>query len=116
LPLACVQEVLNFNRAEVSYVDGRDILDVRGETLPLIYLRRWLGLEAPERPGECVIVVNVGATRVGVVTDQVRGREEVVVKPLPAAVRGLAGLAGATIIADGNLALILDVPRLRDVA
>jgi len=114
LPLACVQEVLNFDRSGVRYVDGRDILEVREETLPLIYLRRWLGMDVSERSGECVIIASVGATRVGLVADQVRGREEVVIKPLPPAVRGLAGLAGATIIADGNLALILDVARLRD--
>jgi two-component system chemotaxis sensor kinase CheA len=113
LPLACVQEVLNFDRSGVRYVDGRDILEVREETLPLIYLRRWLGMDVPERTGECVIIASVGATRIGLVADQVRGREEVVIKPLPPAVRGLAGLAGATIIADGNLALILDVARLR---
>ena len=114
LPLACVQEVLNFDRNGVRYVDGRDILEVREETLPLIYLRRWLGMDASDRTGECVIITSVGASRIGLVADQVRGREEVVIKPLPPAVRGLAGLAGATIIADGNLALILDVARLRD--
>ena len=114
LPLACVQEVLNFDRNGVRYVDGRDILEVREETLPLIYLRRWLGMDVSERTGECVIIASVGASCIGLVADQVRGREEVVIKPLPPAVRGLAGLAGATIIADGNLALILDVARLRN--
>ncbi len=116
LPLASVQEVLNFNRNDVRYIDGRDVLDVRGDTVPLIYLRRWLGIPHPSTAGECVIIASTVTGRVGVVIDQVRGREEVVIKPLPPSVRGLAGLAGATIIADGNLALILDVARLRDAA
>ena len=45
--------------------------------------------------------------------DQVRGREEVVIKPLPKALRGLRGYAGATLIGDGRMALILDVDGLR---
>jgi len=90
------------------------VLDQRGETLPLLQLRRWLDVVAPRADSECVVVVQTsGGRRVGLVTDQVRGREEVVVKPLPEAVRGLAGIAGATIVADGSLALILDASHLR---
>ena len=53
------------------------------------------------------------AQRFGLVVDQVRGREEVVIKPLPKALRGLRGYAGATLIGDGRMALILDVDGLR---
>ena len=55
-------------------------------------------------------------TRLDVIVDQVRGREEVVIKPLPRAVRGLPGYAGATLIGDGRMALILDVDGLRATA
>jgi len=113
VPLACVHEVFHFRRDDVRYVDGRDVLDARGETLPLVYLRRWLDLP-PGDAGECVVTIQApGGARLGLVTDQVRGREEVVVKALPSAVRGLAGIAGATIVADGSLALILDAAQLR---
>jgi two-component system, chemotaxis family, sensor kinase CheA len=113
LPMACVQEVLEFKSDDVRYIDGCQILDLRGETLPLIFLRRWLGIDQTTGASNCVVVVQSGGGgRTGIVIDQVRGREEVLIKPLPAAVRGLAGLAGATIISDGSLALILDVTGL----
>ena len=114
VPLASVLEVFPFAPAHARFVDGREVLDVRGDMLPIVYLRRWLDLPSPGPDGECVVIVqSAGGQRLGVVTDQVRGREEVVVKPLPTAVRGLAGIAGATIVADGSLALILDAMQLR---
>jgi len=112
LPMACVQEVLEFKREDIRYLDGREVLERRGETLPLVFLRRWLGLDQTTGESNCVVIVQSGLCRTGIVIDQVRGREEVVIKPLPSAVRGLAGLAGATIIGDGSLALILDVSGL----
>ena len=60
-----------------------------------------------------VVVLQMGDSRIGLIVDQVRGREEVVIKPLPTALRGLPGYAGATLIGDGRLALILDVDGLR---
>jgi two-component system chemotaxis sensor kinase CheA len=60
------------------------------------------------------VVVQIQNRKLGIVVDQVRGREEVVVKPLPHSLRGLTGLAAATITGDGNLALILDVAGLRN--
>jgi two-component system chemotaxis sensor kinase CheA len=60
-----------------------------------------------------IVVLQIGEARFGLVVDQVRGREEVVIKPLPKARRGLKGYAGATLIGDGRMALILDVDGLR---
>ena len=114
VPLANVHEVFNFHRERVRFVDGREVLDVRGQMLPIVYLRRWLDLPESASGNECVVLVqSTGGGQVGVVTDQVRGREEVVVKPLPSAVRGLAGIVGATITAEGSLALILDAAQIR---
>jgi len=58
------------------------------------------------------VVVNAGGKQIGFVVDQLIGQEEVVIKPLGAKLQGLAGLAGATITGDGQIALILDVPGL----
>ncbi len=112
LPLACVQEVFDYRPGELRHLDGHGILDLRGQTLPLVFLRDWLGADESAPPGSCVVLVQYGPVRYGLVVDQVRGREEVVVKPLPNSVRGLPGLAAATLIGDGSLALILDVGGL----
>jgi len=113
LPLARVVEVLHAPRRALGWFDGRAVLDRQSHTLPLVDLRQWLNIEAPELPLLTVVVLQAGESRMGLVVDQVRGREEVVIKPLPRALRGLPGYAGATLIGDGRLALILDVDGLK---
>jgi two-component system chemotaxis sensor kinase CheA len=114
LPLARVQEVLHAAPGSLGWFDGRRVLDRKTHTLPLLDLRRWLGIEARDATLLTVVVLQMGDARFGLIVDQVRGREEVVIKPLPRALRGLPGYAGATLIGDGRLALILDVDGLRD--
>ncbi|MDL5366713.1 chemotaxis protein CheA [Xanthomonas sp. NCPPB 2654] len=113
LPLARVVEVLHAPSRSLGWFDGRAVLDRQSHTLPLVDLRQWLNIEAPQLPLLTVVVLQAGESRMGLVVDQVRGREEVVIKPLPRALRGLPGYAGATLIGDGRLALILDVDGLK---
>jgi len=113
LPLARVVEVLHAPQTSLGWFDGRAVLDRRSHTLPLIDLRRWLGVEPAPAALLTVVLLQAGETRFGLIVDQVRGREEVVIKPLPKALRGLPGYAGATLIGDGRMALILDVDGLR---
>ena len=113
LPLARVMEVLHAPVAKLHWFDGRPMLDRQSATMPLIDLRRWLGLPARNEALLTIVVLQCGDQRFGLIVDQVRGREEVVIKPLPHAVRGLKGYAGATLIGDGSIALILDVDGLR---
>ncbi|HEY9256287.1 MAG TPA: chemotaxis protein CheA [Stenotrophomonas sp.] len=113
LPLARVVEVLHAPQTSLGWFDGRAVLDRRSHTLPLIDLRRWLGVEPEPATLLTVVLLQAGEARFGLVVDQVRGREEVVIKPLPKSLRGLPGYAGATLIGDGRMALILDVDGLR---
>ncbi|KRA48216.1 chemotaxis protein CheA [Pseudoxanthomonas sp. Root630] len=116
LPLARVMEVLHAPAASLRWFDGRAVLDRQSHTLPLVDLRDWLQVEPTAAPLLTIVVLQMGDQRFGLVVDQVRGREEVVIKPLPRAVRGLPGYAGATLIGDGRMALILDVDGLRATA
>ena len=116
LPLARVMEVLHAPASSLRWFDGQAVLDRQSTTLPLVDLRRWLGVDAIKAPLLTIVVLQMGDQRFGLVVDQVRGREEVVIKPLPRAVRGLRGYAGATLIGDGRMALILDVDGLREAA
>ena len=113
LPLARVQEVLHAPARTVNWFDGRAALDRRSHTLSLLDLRHWLGQPALDGPLLTIVVLQRGDSRFGLVVDEVRGREEVVIKALPRALRGLPGYAGATLIGDGRLALILDVDALK---
>jgi len=111
LPLASVQEVLPFQPDNLRWVDGREILDLRQHPLPLVFLRRWLGVPPQEGPSHVVLLIT-GEGPLGLVVDQVRGREEVVIKPLPRTLRGVTGHVGATLTGDGRMALILDVDAI----
>ncbi len=113
LPLARVMEVLHAPNSQLGWFDGRAVLDRRSHTLPLVDLRHWLAVEPVASPLLTIVVLQAGEARFGLVVDQVRGREEVVIKPLPKTLRGLRGYAGATLIGDGRMALILDGDGLR---
>ncbi len=115
LPLASVNEIFHLDLTRTNVVDGQLVVVVRDKALPLFYLRRWLvaGASYEELPKEGhVVVVSIGAQRVGFVVDQLIGQEEVVIKPLGALLHGMKGLAGATITGDGRISLILDIPGL----
>ena len=115
LPLASVVEIFNLDLARTNVVDGQLTIMVRDRALPLFYLAQWLissADNAGRREVGHVVVVNVGNMQVGLVVDCLIGQEEVVIKPLGAMLKGLDGMAGATITGDGKIALILDVPGL----
>ncbi len=115
LPLASVNEIFHLDLTRTNTVDGQLVVMVRDKALPLFYLRRWLvaGAAYDELPEEGhVVVVSIGAQRVGFVVDKLIGQEEVVIKPLGALLHGMKGLAGATITGDGKISLILDLPGL----
>jgi len=114
LPLARVLEVLHASPNALGCLDGCTVLDRNPHTLPLLDMRQWLGLEPISAPLLTVVVLQAAQTRFGLVVDHVRGREEVVIKPLPSRLRGLPGYAGATLIGDGRMALIMDVDSLRN--
>ena len=115
LPLASVNEIFHLDLTHTNMVDGQLVVMVRDRALPLFYLRHWLvrGGGSQELPKEGhVVVVSMGAQRIGFVVDTLIGQEEVVIKPLGALLHGMKGLAGATITGDGRISLILDIPGL----
>ncbi len=116
LPLASVLEILDLDLSSTKVVDGQLVIMVRNRALPLFYLSDWLvndmNYVANKDGHGHVVVVNSGGRQIGFVVDQLIGQEEVVIKALGAKLHGVAGLAGATITGDGQIALILDVPGL----
>jgi two-component system chemotaxis sensor kinase CheA len=115
LPLVNVSEILHLDLTQTNRIDGQLVVMVRERALPIFYLRHWLvqGTAGDALPvAGHVVVVTVGAQRVGFVVDHLVGQEEVVIKPLGAMLHGTRGLAGATITGDGHIALIIDVPEL----
>jgi two-component system, chemotaxis family, sensor kinase CheA len=88
------------------------ILNLRGSALPYVRLREVFGQPAGTPARENVIVVKVGEFQAGIAVDQLLGRMQAVIKPLGKVFRGISGIAGSTILGDGRVGLIIDVPGL----
>ncbi|TWI08007.1 chemotaxis protein CheA [Aerolutibacter ruishenii] len=114
LPLVRVVEVLPHTPGATTQLDSQPMLDLRERPLPVLSLRGWLGIGDPERRERTAVVLQSGELNFCLLVDRVRGREEVVIKALPRTLRGLAGYAGASLVGDGRMALILDVDGLYD--
>ncbi|MBV9561025.1 MAG: chemotaxis protein CheA [Bradyrhizobium sp.] len=119
IPLTAIVENLRPQAADIHPVVGRgDVLALRGEYLPLVYLDRCFSIDGaigdPCR-GIVIIVQSEGASRVGVVVDELLGQQQVVVKSLEANYEPVEGISGATILGNGRVALILDVARLQAI-
>jgi two-component system chemotaxis sensor kinase CheA len=112
LPLAPVLDVFVLDPARIRKLDRWEVVLYRDDTLRLVHLHRWLGLPLQQNEPRHVVVAQVDSERYGFVLSQVFGREEVVIKPFGATLRGLAGLAGATVTGGGRVALIVDLPGL----
>jgi two-component system, chemotaxis family, sensor kinase CheA len=118
IPLTAIIESLRPQPSDIHPVVGRgDVLALRGEYVPLVYLHRRFSIaNAITNPchGIVIIVQNEGAGGMGVVVDELLGQQQVVVKSLEANYDPVDGISGATILGNGRVALILDVTRLRD--
>ncbi|MBN2887368.1 MAG: chemotaxis protein CheA [Chromatiaceae bacterium] len=114
IPLASVSEILDLDLSRSRFVDDQEAIVVRGHALPIYHVGRWVrpGQPVLAREDAHVVVVQVAQRKVGLVVDGLVGQEEVVIKPLGLGLRGVPGLAGATITGDGGIALIIDVPEL----
>jgi two-component system chemotaxis sensor kinase CheA len=111
-----VEETLLVQRKDIKYVHGTPVTTVRGEILTLSDLANILSTPV-EREGveeHPVVVVRVGRdrNRIGFVVDDFVGQQEIVIKPLGKLLQKVRGVAGATILGDGNVALILDAASL----
>jgi two-component system chemotaxis sensor kinase CheA len=88
------------------------ILNLRGRALPYIRLREVFGSSAEIPARENVVVVKVGDSYAGIAVDQLLGGMQAVIKPLGKIFRGISGIAGSTILADGRVGFIIDVHSL----
>jgi two-component system chemotaxis sensor kinase CheA len=117
VPLASVVESLKLRKEEIHTISGRETLRIRDRIVPLLRLARLFGLPEQEGPGrrEYAVIIGRGDKRVGLIVNRLRGQQEVVIKALDPAVSGPGvGMAGATIMGDGRVVLILDVASLFD--
>lgn len=115
IPLNCIVESLQPTRAMLKSVNGiRRLIQVRGEYLPVVGLHELLNVRGHTEDIEngITVVLEADGMKAALHVDTLLGQHQVVIKSLEANYRKVAGISGATIMGDGRVALILDVPAL----
>lgn len=109
LPIQAVRENIQIERQEIKTVQRQKVIVLRDEVLPLYDLAQSLGYK-PLRPQEtlAVIIVEVRGQKVGFVVEDLIGQQEIVIKSLSGILENIRGIAGATVLGNGKVALILD--------
>lgn len=112
LPLDLVVECIDLTEHHAQH----SIVQLRGEPLPFVRLRELFDMPAASGLRESLVVVQFGTSRAGVVVDRLLGEFQAVIKPLGELFAHFKTVSGSTILGDGRVALILDVPRLIEMA
>lgn len=115
IPLTAVQEALLLDTTMIKTVEGREVVTLRGSTLPLCRLGRLFNLggeRAHQRKKQYVVVTSVANRRLGFIVDELFGQQDIVIKPLGDSLSGVRGFAGATDLGDQRVALVIDAPAL----
>jgi len=110
IPLNAVAEISRGRESDLHLVEGREVLQLRGQVLPIIRLGRPVGEPVPQNdPKIFVLVVAVGERRFGLLVDELAGEEELVIKPLDDQTVETNLVSGASILGDGRVVLILNL-------
>jgi two-component system chemotaxis sensor kinase CheA len=119
VPLNSVLEIINVNLNRVRTIERREVIELRGATLPLLRLSNWFELGqsmAGEEGILYVVVVGLAQNRLGIVVDGVIGQQDIVIKSLGKSLSKVSGIAGATNLASQQTILVLDVGALIEEA
>lgn len=111
-PLAMVESCIEIPHTEIAGEDGRQYVNVRGEIVPYIYLRGQFDINGGCPDIEQIVITDIEKKRIGFVVDHVIGGHQTVIKSLGKVYKDIEGISGATILGDGTIALILDIPKL----
>ncbi|MGB9792889.1 MAG: chemotaxis protein CheA, partial [Thermacetogeniaceae bacterium] len=114
IPLSSIDETTFILPEDIKTVKNQEVMLLRGTVLPLLRLEKLLDVPTDGRNNEelFVVVVRKGERRFGLVVDQLVGQQEIVIKSLGQLLNGIRGIAGATILGNGQVSLILDVNSL----
>ncbi|MBB4097615.1 chemotaxis protein CheW [Sphingomonas kyeonggiensis] len=112
IPLAAVEECIELSLEDDLRSRGRSFITLRERLVPFLRLREMFETGTRPDPHQKIVVIATGAERVGLVVDQIIGSHQTVIKSMSALHRDVTTFAGATILGDGGVALILDVVQL----
>ena len=118
IPLASVLETVRISKDEIYTVENRSVMRLRNDVLSLVHIGDIFEVERILDAGEhaYVVVLGLGAQKLGLIVDTLVGQEEIVIKSMGEFLRDIEGIAGATIRGDGGVTLIVDVVALMQIA
>ncbi|MBE5887291.1 MAG: chemotaxis protein CheA [Lachnospiraceae bacterium] len=114
IALASITNIEDIPAKEIKYVEAKEVIHLRGSVIPLIRLDKVLDIEPKEESDEnlTVVIVKRGDQMAGLVVDTLIGQQEIVIKSLGKYINGNKLISGATILGDGEVALIIDANTL----
>ncbi|MBI5100999.1 MAG: chemotaxis protein CheA [Nitrospirae bacterium] len=115
VPLSAVKECVELGRDSARRTEATRVINIRSQLVPYIRLREQFSMDGDRPEREQIVIVRQDGQKVGFVVDKVIGEFQTVIKTLGRVFRDVTGVSGATILGDGSVALILDVPQLLEV-
>lgn len=111
IPLGCIQTIEDIAVSDIMYVQSKQVINLRGTVIPLLDLDEMLDVTKPEGTPESitVVIVRKGEKLAGLIVDNLIGQLEIVIKSIGKYINNSKMISGATILGDGEIALILDV-------
>jgi len=111
IPLSSIDSTIHLNPADIKTVQGQEVILLRGQIIPIVRLDAVLNVPSDnkEQKDLFIVIVHVGQQRAGIIVDDLIGQQEIVIKSLGSLLKGIKVIAGATILGNGQVALILDV-------
>lgn len=113
LPISSVIESIRISPKDIKSIDNYEVINVRNEVLSLLRLSRLFNLKKSEElDSYFVVIVGINDKKMGLLVDSLIGEEDIVIKPLKDKYTTTPGIAGATVLGDGTVSLILDVSQI----
>ncbi|MCG0274566.1 MAG: chemotaxis protein CheA [Thermosediminibacteraceae bacterium] len=114
IPLSSIKEIVIIQTSELKKVQNNEVILLRGNVVPILRLHEILDIpnESPKDETLTVVIVKKGDKEVGLIVDTLLGEQEIVIKSLGNFLKNIKFIAGATILGDGQVALILDINTL----
>ncbi len=114
ISLGSIETIENITQEEIKQVQSKEVINLRGNVIPIIRLADVLDIESQrdENDSMVVVIVKKGEKLAGIVVDELMGQQEIVIKSLGKYINKCKMISGATILGDGEVALILDANAL----
>ena len=116
IPITSVIESLRIKPADIRMIDNNEVFNIRSDVISLLRLNRLFGIKSEEQQDYFfIVIVGTAEKKMGFMVDSLIGEEDVVIKPLRDQFTNSPGIAGASILGDGSVSLIIDVGQLLEL-